>query len=249
MPSMSAPSTTSLHNGDPVVAWDCVDTVLVDMDGTLLDLAFDNYFWTEFIPAHYAQVRGLREKDAREALLDRYRSIEGRLAWYCIDHWSETLDLDIRALKRTQRHRVCYLPGATDFLAWLRETGKRVLLVTNAHPYTLALKVAETGLDAHVHDMVSSHNFLAPKETRLFWHRFHAEEPFDPRRTVLIEDSLPVLEAATEFGLASAVAIRRPDSRCPPRQIDGYPSVDGVRELLNPAEAAHPPVAAARGNS
>ena len=129
-------------------------------------------------------------------LLDRYRSIEGRLAWYCIDHWSEALELDIRALKRTQRHRVCYLPGATDFLAWLREQDKRVLLVTNAHPFTLALKVAETDLDAHVHDMVSSHNFLAPKETGLFWHRFHAEEPFDPSRTVLIEDSVPVLQAA-----------------------------------------------------
>lgn len=233
MPSMSAPSVTSQHNNDQVVAWDGVDTVLVDMDGTLLDLAFDNYFWTEFIPAHYAQVRGMREKDARQSLLDRYRSIEGRLAWYCIDHWSEALNLDIRALKRTQRHRVCYLPGATDFLARLRERDKRVLLVTNAHPYTLALKVAETGLDAHVHDMISSHNFLAPKETRLFWHRFHAERPFDPHHTLLIEDSLPVLQAATEFGLASTVAIRRPDSRRRPRQIDDYPSVDGVHELLN----------------
>ena len=233
---MSAPSTKTQHNNVPVVAWDGVDTVLLDMDGTLLDLAFDNYFWTEFIPAHYARVRGLREQDARTTLLDRYRSIEGRLAWYCIDHWSEALDLDIRALKRTQRHRVCYLPGATDFLAWLREQDKRVLLVTNAHPFTLALKVAETDLDAHVHDMVSSHNFLAPKETGLFWHRFHVEEPFDRRRTLLIEDSVPVLKAATRFGLAGTVAIRRPDTRHPPRQIDGFPSVDGVHELMDGRE-------------
>ena len=235
---MSAPSTTYQHNNDPAVAWDGVDTVLLDMDGTLLDLAFDNYFWTEFIPAHYAQVRGLREKDARTTLLDRYRSIEGRLAWYCIDHWSEALDLDIRALKRTQRHRVCYLPGATDFLAWLRGTGKRVLLVTNAHPFTLALKVAETGLDAHVHAMVSSHDFLAPKETSLFWRRFHVEEPFDPRCTALVEDSVPVLRAAAEFGLALTVAIRRPDTRHPPRRIDGFPSVDGVHELIDGRQAA-----------
>ena len=230
---MSATSTTYQHSDDPAAAWDGVDTVLLDMDGTLLDLAFDNYFWTEFIPAHYAQARGMREQDAREALLDRYRSIEGRLAWYCIDHWSEALDLDIRALKLTQRHRVRYLPGATEFLARLRDSGKRILLVTNAHPYTLALKVAETGLDAHIQEMVSSHDFLAPKETPLFWHRFHAEEPFDPRRTALVEDSVPVLRAATEFGLAATVAIRRPDSRHPPRRIDGFPSVDGVHELLN----------------
>ena len=27
-----------------------VDTVLLDMDGTLLDLAFDNYFWQKLVP-------------------------------------------------------------------------------------------------------------------------------------------------------------------------------------------------------
>ena len=249
MPSMSPPSTTTRHNDHPVVAWDSVDTVLVDMDGTLLDLAFDNYFWTEFIPAHYAQVRGMSERDARSRLLERYRSIEGQLAWYCIDHWSEALDLDIRSLKRTQRHRVRYLPGATDFLAWIREQGKRLLLVTNAHPFTLELKVAQTGLDAHVHGMFSSHDLNTPKETRLFWERFHAEEAFDPGRTVLIEDSLTVLEAATEYGLAATVAIRCPDSRHPPRRIDDYPSVDGVHELLIPTKAGKPQVVAARGSS
>ena len=234
---MSAPSSKSRHTNDPAVAWDGVDTVLLDMDGTLLDLAFDNYFWTEFIPAHYAQVRGLCEKDVRATLLERYRAIEGQLAWYCVDHWSEALQLDIRALKRTQRHRVRYLPGATDFLAWAGAQGKRVLLVTNAHPFTLELKIAETRIDRYFHRMVSSHDLGAPKETRRFWDRFHTEEGFDSGRTALVEDSLPVLRAAAAFGLAATVAIRRPDSRYPPRRIDGFPSVDGVRELVSPGGA------------
>ena len=229
---MSAPSAKTHRNTRPVVAWNGVDTVLVDMDGTLLDLAFDNYFWTEFVPLHYAQAHGLSEQDARETLLARYRAIEGQLAWYSVDHWSEVLSLDIRSLKRAQRHRVRFLPGATDFLAWVRKQGKRVLLVTNAHPFTLQLKVAQTNLDSHVHAMVTSHSFDVPKETDRFWELFHAHERFDPERTVLIEDSLPVLEAAGRFGLAATVAIRCPDSRRPPRQIDGFPSVDGVHELL-----------------
>lgn len=32
------------------IAWQEVDTVLLDMDGTLLDLAFDNYFWQTLVP-------------------------------------------------------------------------------------------------------------------------------------------------------------------------------------------------------
>lgn len=227
-------SSAKIHrNAHPAVFWDRLDTVLVDMDGTLLDLAFDNFFWTEFVPSHYAQVRGLSEENAREAILAGYKAIEGKLEWYCIDHWSEVLDLDIRALKRTQRHRVRYLPKATEFLAWIREQGKRVILATNAHPYTLELKVAQSNIDAHVHGMFSSHSYNAPKETRRFWERFQAEAGFDPERTMLIEDSLPVLEAAEKFGLAATLAIRSPDSRLPARQVDGFPSVDGVHELLD----------------
>ena len=226
-------ATVNRPSSDSVVSWGGVDTVLVDMDGTLLDLAFDNYFWLELVPLHYAQARGMSAQDAREELRARYQAIEGSLAWYCIDHWSEALDLDIRDLKRAHRHLIRFLPKAPDFLAWVREQGKRVLLVTNAHPFTLAIKVAQTDLDRHVHRMFSSHHYDAPKETRRFWSRFHADEGFDPSRTMLIEDSLPVLEAAGDFGLAAPVAIRCPDSRRPPRKIKDFPSVDGVSELLD----------------
>ena len=214
-----------------MIAWGHIDTVLVDMDGTLLDLAFDNFFWLELIPSHYAKQHRLSENDAREELLARYRAIEGSLAWYCIDHWSRDLDLDIRALKREHRHRIRFLPQATNFLAAVRRRKKRLLLVTNAHPDTLAIKLEQTGLDRHVHGVVSSHEFDAPKETREFWDRFHAGERFDPPRTLLIEDSEAVLEAASEFGVGSTVAIRCPDSRHPPRAIDRFPAVDGVHEL------------------
>jgi len=201
------------------------------MDGTLLDLAFDNFFWLEVVPSSYAKRHRLSENDAREELLARYRALEGSLAWYCIDHWSEDLELDIRALKREHRHRIQFLPQATAFLASVRRRRKRLLLVTNAHPDTIAIKIEQTGLDRHVHGVVSSHEFHAPKEAREFWDRFHAGERFDPPRTLLIEDSLSVLQAAREFGVGSTVAIRCPDSRHPPRQIDRFPAVDGVREL------------------
>ena len=232
IPSMPPPPSRVHCPPNAVVSWERTDTVLVDMDGTLLDLAFDNYFWLELVPAHYARARGLSEQAAREEMLARYQAIEGSLDWYCIDHWSEVLTLDIRALKRAHQHRVRYLPMAADFLVRLRERGKRVLLATNAHPYTLAVKVAQTDLDLHVDGMFSSHRFDAPKETRRFWERFHAEEGFDPERTLFIDDSLSVLEAADAFGLAAVVAIRCPDSRRPPREIGGFPSVDGVHDLL-----------------
>jgi putative hydrolase of the HAD superfamily len=214
-----------------IIPWDHIDTVMVDMDGTLLDLAFDNFFWRELVPSRYASHRNLPEEEARQELAGRYKALEGTLEWYCIDYWSETLGLDIRALKWEHRERIQYLPKATEFLAAVRRRGKRLLLVTNAHPETLAVKVAQTGLDREVDSLISSHDYLSPKESQAFWQRFLAGEDFDPERTVLIEDSLSVLRAARTFGLKFTVAIRRPDSGQPPRQISSFPAVDGVYEL------------------
>ena len=215
----------------PLIPWDDVDTVMVDMDGTLLDLAFDNFFWRELVPSRYATHRNLPEDEARRELTARYEALEGSLAWYCIDYWSETLGLDIRALKWEHRHRIQYLPKATEFLEAVRRRGKRLLLVTNAHRETLAVKVAQTGLDREVDGLISSHDYLAPKQSQAFWQRFLEDENFDPERTVLIEDSISVLKAASSFGLKFTVAIRCPDSGQPPRQISSFPSVDRVHEL------------------
>ena len=213
------------------IPWKDVDTVMVDMDGTLLDLAFDNFFWRELVPSHYARHRNLPEGAARRELAGRYKALEGQLAWYCIDHWSEALGLDIKALKWAHRDRVQYLPRATEFLAFVRRRRKRLLLVTNAHRETLAVKVAQTGLDQKVDGMISSHDYRVPKQAQAFWEKLLVDEDFDPDRTVLIEDSLSVLEAARSFGLKFTVAIRRPDSGQPPREISSFPSVDSIHDL------------------
>ena len=217
----------------PTIRWNDVDTVLVDMDGTLLDLAFDNFFWQELVPRTYAEQRQMSEEDARREIMAQYRAREGSLAWYCIDHWTDALGLDLRALKWRHSDRISYLPRATDFLTMIRQLGKQLLLVTNAHRDVLAVKVARTGLDRRVDAMVSSHDFRAPKESAEFWQRFAEARPFEPARTLLVEDSLSVLAAARQFGLGHVLAIRRPDSRHPARDVSDFPAVDGVHALLH----------------
>ena len=214
------------------VDWNAIDTVLVDMDGTLLDLAFDNTFWLELLPEHYAEVHGISVADAREALARRFDSIAGTLNWYCLDHWTRDLELDIRSLKRRSAHLVRFLPGAREFLASVRARGKHLWIVTNAHRDTLAVKTEQTGIDRLVDRVVSSHDLRAPKESAEFWRGLERQHPFDRGRTLLIEDSLAVLATAVRYGVAHTIAIRRPDSRRPPRAIDAFAAVDGVAELV-----------------
>lgn len=216
----------------PELDWRSIDTVLLDMDGTLLDLRFDNWFWQEHVPAHFATARGMRDDEVRAYLEPRFHARRGTLDWYCIDFWSRELGLDIAALKRAARPQVDYLPGAREFLARLSRLGKRRVLLTNAHPETLAIKNEQVALTGYFDACYSTHGFSTPKEHAEFWPRFHALEPFRPERTLFVDDSLPVLDAARAFGIGWLCAVRLPDSGRPAQDTGPYAAVDGVRELI-----------------
>jgi putative hydrolase of the HAD superfamily len=221
-----------MRTAAPLPDWDAIDTVLVDMDGTLLDLAFDNFFWLDLVPSRYAEVHGLAAEEARRRLTARFDRAAGTLAWYCVDHWTRDLGLDIKALKQGHTHLIRFLPGAEAFLAAVRGRGKQVFIVTNAHRETIAVKAGRTGIDALVDRVFCSHELAAPKESAEFWARLQQQQFFDCARTLLIEDSLAVLEAAKAYGVRHTVAIRKPDSRRPPREIVEFPSVEGVADLI-----------------
>src|SRR5712671_1480650 len=220
---------TQMHN--PEVDWSKIDTVLIDMDGTLLDLRFDNWFWQEHVPAHWAAPRGLGVEAALQALTPRFEAARGRLDWYCVDYWSRELDLDIGALAEAASGSVAWIPGAAEFLGRLGALGKERLLVTNAHPRTLAIKDRRAEVVRRVDAAYSSHAFGAPKEDPAFWPRFARARRFDPTRTLLVDDSLPVLGAARAAGIGWQCAILRPDSGRPPRTVADFHSVEAIAEL------------------
>ncbi len=214
------------------IDWSHIDTVLLDMDGTLLDLRFDNWFWLELIPSRYGAANGLCARDAWEFIKPKFLAARGTIQWYCIDHWSRELKLDIARIKREALRQVGYLPGAEDFLRRLKASGKRCVLVTNAHPMTLAIKDEQVGLTAHFDACYSTHVFDAVKEDPAFWPRLQAREPFALERTLFVDDSLPVLHAARRFGIGWLRAIRLPDSARPPQDTEHYVAVDRVADLL-----------------
>jgi 5'-nucleotidase len=212
--------------------WEAIDTVLLDMDGTLLDLRFDNYFWLEFLPERYAQRHGLTPEKARTVLRSMLLSKQGTLDWYCTDFWTRELSLDIASLKREIREHVRFLPGAEAFLQALREKNVRVALVTNAHRDSLKVKATQTGLLNYFDVVFSSHSFGVPKEHPEFWLQLQAELQFDPARTLFVDDSLAVLAAAQRHGIGHVFAISKPDTTQGVREVQGFMSVEQVSHLL-----------------
>lgn len=208
------------------------DTLMLDMDGTLLDLGFDNHMWLHRVPAQYARQMDMDEASARELLRSRLRSLEGTLEWYCLDHWSDVLDLDIAALHRDENNRIGYLPGARRFLEEVAASDLRVLMVTNSHRETLAIKTEVTGVAGYFDEIYTSHDVGHPKEDQPFWHALRETEKFDPQRTLFIDDNVAVLGSARKYGIRMLLNILQPVLAEPPRAAADFVGIYGVASLL-----------------
>ncbi|MEG0247590.1 MAG: HAD hydrolase-like protein, partial [Pseudomonas sp.] len=164
----------------PVLAWSTIDTVLLDMDGTLLDLHFDNHFWLEHLPQRYAEVHGVSRAMAELELQPLFEQNAGSLNWYCLDYWSQELNLSVRDLKLETAHLIALRPDADTFLQAIKQAGKRVILITNAHRDSLSLKLERVELAPYFERLISSHDYGYPKENPQFWDALHADIKFDP---------------------------------------------------------------------
>jgi HAD superfamily hydrolase (TIGR01509 family) len=216
----------------PRLPWAGIDTVLLDMDGTLLDLHYDNHFWQVYVPEKFAERHGLPPEEAHAECFRRYNDKAGTLQWYCVDYWTEQLELDIVRLKEELAHLIAVHPDVTEFLAALKAAGKRVVLVTNAHRKSLNLKMERTGLAIHFDALHVSHEYGLAKEEPAFWGALRAAEPFDPTRTLLVDDSLPVLRSARSYGIAHLRAVLRPDTRLPDKDVGEFTAIRRFSDIL-----------------
>ena len=195
-----------------MIDWSKINCVFLDLDGTLLDLHYDNHFWLEYVPKCYAEKHDLPIEESHKVLDEKYRAVYGSLNWYCVDYWSRELDLDIGEMKQSISHKVAIRPYVEEFLEALHMHGKRVVLVTNAHPVSIEVKMKKTNLGRFFHRIITSHELHHPKEDAEFWLKLEGIEPVDKSATLFIDDNFSVLDAAREFGIEHLLAIRQPDS-------------------------------------
>ena len=213
--------------------WSQIDDVLLDMDGTLLDRHFDNFFFEEELPRRYATLHALPFGEARERLMTMYRSVEGELAWTDLDYWTKRVGIDVVAMHKELNHMIGFLPGAEEFLRHLRQLGKRVTILTNAHSTGVSVKVAKTGLDRHVNRIVDAFEVGYLKMRPEYWPKCQRLLGFDPSSSLFMDDDEGCLTAAKEFGMAHLVHSAKSSSQLPPSPLPQFFSITGFAPLLN----------------
>jgi putative hydrolase of the HAD superfamily len=215
-----------------LINWNEIDTVLLDMDGTLLDRHFDDHFWLDHVPARWAARNGKDLAFAREHLHAMFRSQENTLNWTDLDYWSDRLKLDIPLLKREVEHLIAVHPFVVEFLLFLKHQRKAVWLVTNAHSKTLDLKMKKTLLGPYFDGIVSAHQVGLPKEDCGFWPALQAFIPYDPHRTMLGEDSEANLLTAETYAIRYLIYVGRFSSTTVPQTSHRFATIHYFNQLI-----------------
>jgi HAD superfamily hydrolase (TIGR01509 family) len=215
------------------INWAEIDDVLLDMDGTLLDRHFDNFFFEEELPRRYAALQGLPFEESRGRLMAMYRSVEGELAWTDLHYWTERVGIDVVAMHKELDHLIGFLPGAELFLTEVRRRGKRITILTNAHASGVEVKTAKTGLDRYVDRIVDAAEVGYLKMRSEYWPTCQKLVGFDPARALFVDDDEGCLHAAQRFGLARIIHSAKSSSQLPAEASSTFTSIEYMTVLLN----------------
>lgn len=215
-----------------VLNWNDIDTVLLDMDGTLLDRHFDDHFWLEHVPKRYANKHHISLEEAKLQLYKRFKSQENTLNWTDLDYWSDQLSLDIPLLKQEIDHLIAIHPFVVEFLLFLKQHGKALFLVTNAHSKTLSLKMKKTRIGQYFNGVISAHEIGLPKEDVAFWPKLAERINYHPEKTMLGEDSETNLGTAAEYGIKYLIYVSRFSSMITPKASDRFSSIHYFSQII-----------------
>ncbi len=216
----------------PIFPWDKIESVLLDMDGTLLDKHFDDYFWEQYLPEHYSLLHDISVNEARNQLLERYQTVQDTLDWSDLDFWSRELGMDLPDLKLRINHLIGVHPYVIEFLEFCLKQRKKLYLITNAHSRSLSIKLAKTAIGPWFDRIICAGEVGAAKEDLAFWDRLRAMLNYDPKRTLLVDDTEKVLFTAREHGLGYLLFVARPSSRQRVQYSCNFPSIEYFKELL-----------------
>jgi putative hydrolase of the HAD superfamily len=212
--------------------WEKIDSVLLDMDGTLLDKYFDDYFWEELLPERFAALRRMPLPAAKKELYAFYKAEERTLNWTDINYWSTRLGIDLIALKEEICSMVRVHPGVETFLRFLQGQKKQIVLATNAHPRTVQIKLKQTTLVPYFDTILCSSDIGMPKEDIGFWRGAERVLLFDKARTLFVDDNQEVLAAADAFGIRYLLFKANASSRVLQKESTTFPSLKNFEALI-----------------
>jgi len=185
-----------------------IECLLIDMDGVILDNAYDNDFWQNQIPEVIADSKGIAFDAAKRLAIQIFNYKKNTKDWYDVDYWSNMLDIDIEAQKRSEKSfsRISLYDGVIDTLNVLKNKTK-MILITNAHRKTLNIKLEKYNLTPYFDEMVCAHELHYVKEDIQLWYMLRSKYRLDYEKTLLVEDTINNINVGLSAGISGAIYV------------------------------------------
>ncbi|MDC0984921.1 HAD hydrolase-like protein [Gammaproteobacteria bacterium] len=185
-----------------------IECLLIDMDGVILDNAYDNDFWQNQIPEVIADSKGIEFDDAKRLAIQIFNYKKNTKDWYDVDYWSNMLSIDIEAQKRSEKSfsRISLYDGVIDTLSVLKNKTK-MILITNAHRKTLNIKLEKYNLTPYFDEMVCAHELNYVKEDIQLWYMLRSKYRLDYEKTLLVEDTINNINVGLSAGISGAIYV------------------------------------------
>lgn len=219
----------------PNFSWKDIDTVLLDMDGTLLDLHYDNYFWFTYLPQRVYDTHGGNLAQIKAEMSAHIHNAKGDQKWYDLNYWSALFEVNVAELKIEIKDKIALLPNTLNFLNAMQDAGKRMVIATNAHPDSVHVKVDECGIGHYFEHIISGFKYGYAKENPLFWDALKSDIGYDEATTLFVDDNADVLNTAKRAGIAQVVGITEPDTHAPANALTGQTAVPHLGCLITPS--------------
>lgn len=208
------------------------------MDGTLLDLAYDDFIWNHLLPIRYAEIHQCTIEQSKTTLFEFYQEHNHTLNWYSSRFWTAKVGVDVLAMQIEYKDKVKKREGCLELLNYLKENGYSIWLATNADAAGLKLKLEKTHLADYFDVIISSETIGHAKEFVEFWEILAKQHPFDAKTSYFIDDTEKVLNGAKKFGIHNLFSIQQPSSDNAPRTEFAYPMLNNLTDLIQHLEQA-----------
>lgn len=215
-----------------MIPFENIETILLDMDGTILDKYYDDYFWEVYLPEKFSIKYGISFIEAQKILFSMYKAEEGTLNWTDIDFWSRKTGFDIYKLKIQLRELINPHPDSEEFLNTISNDSKKVYLVTNAHNKVMDLKLNKTGFHKYFNLCITSFDLGYPKEDIKFWQKLISDYNINPDSTLFVDDTEKVLHTAWTAGIKYPILRAISSSKSNPKKSEIFPTILSFSEII-----------------